>query len=133
MSAQNKTNKNAKIAPYQHPLWNALGWVFCYFVAAGVGWALFYIFCDDIGGLFGAKDSLWTIENFIKVLVGIFALFAFVVTIWRGNLHAQQVSSQIKQIELGREQLVKTEDNNIAKLLVDSTKLLGDETSDAEK
>lgn len=133
MSAQDKTNKSPQKVPYQHPLRNALGWVVCYFIAAGVVEVFFYIFRDYIGELFGAKDSLWTIENFIKVAIGIFALFAFVVTIWRGNLHAQQVSGQMEQLKLGREQLEKTEDNNIAKLLVDSTKLLGDDMSDAEK
>ncbi|UXN05241.1 hypothetical protein [Bartonella sp. HY761] len=82
----------------------------------------------------------WNEDAARNIILAIFAFSGFVVVVYRGLLHSEQVTSQNIQLELGNKQfenatdnLIETQKNNLAKLLVDATKMLGADTTDAEK
>ncbi|WP_182417086.1 hypothetical protein [Bartonella sp. HY038] len=103
---------------------------------------------------FGFKLSELKYDSAVKVCIAILALCTLMIAVWRGALHSLQEKAQSKQakiaadqiilgnrqfelankqFELATENLIETQNNNIAKLLVDGTKFLGKDTTEAEK
>ncbi|UXM94260.1 hypothetical protein N5853_09085 [Bartonella sp. HY329] len=82
----------------------------------------------------------WDKATIIQIAIAVTAFFTLGFTAWQRILNTKQQEIQIEQLKLGNQQfqnatdnLIETQKNNLAKLLVDGTKLLGTDTTDAEK
>ncbi|WP_182419373.1 hypothetical protein [Bartonella sp. HY038] len=91
-------------------------------------------------GWFGDGFETLNFEIASKISIGVIGIITLGVVVWRGALHAMQEKTQAKQLaisndnyRLATDNLIETQNNNLAKLLVDATKLLGADTTDAEK
>ncbi|UXM94303.1 hypothetical protein N5853_09305 [Bartonella sp. HY329] len=86
-------------------------------------------------------------DRFSRISFGVTALFTLGVVVWRGILHSMQEKTQSEQANIAADQImlankqfglasnnfVEMQKNNLAKLFVDGTKLLGRDATAAEK
>lgn len=99
---------------------SAQGWFKITIVAASIGFLFFVLSGLAVLSQPDPDTKQKTSQAFAPFLVGIVATVTFFAAIWRGKLNSEQIRQQKRQNDAKDEE-------NIAKLLMDGAKMLGEE------